>query len=108
MAMKPMRLHQGASPEVIAVVHEREGTFAVSAEGVRRKFRLAKFFFVTFSLRKGDVVCLVAEWDPSVPKRLHKRHLEAFLRGRDQFIAEMAASSAIPSGVIALDPMPSA
>lgn len=41
--------------------------------------------------RVGAVACMVAEWEPSLPKRLSAAELADYRRGRDAIFAEAAA-----------------
>jgi len=48
----------------------------------------------------GLVRSMVVEWEPEVPRRLSPEELEAYRRGRDSFIAEVAAKLGVSAAVL--------
>jgi hypothetical protein len=65
-----------------------------ASSGVSLTFRVGQRYICTLSAPKperGGVLAMTAEWSPHVPSRLTNSELRAYRRGRDAFIAELAA-----------------
>lgn len=50
--------------------------------------------------RVGAVACVVAEWEPGLPKRLSAAELADYRRGRDAIFAEAARRMGTPVVVV--------
>lgn len=45
----------------------------------------------------GDAACLVAEWSPTVPRRLSKKEMRQYRKGRDEAIMEVTRQTGAPT-----------
>ena len=66
---------------------------SAEAAALVRSFKVGSYrCTLTFpQFERGAVKCFVAEWSPSVPRRLSAKQMRQYRQGRDRAIAELVA-----------------
>jgi hypothetical protein len=60
---------------------------------LRTTFRVGRRYRCTLTIphiERGEALAMQTEWSPGIPKRLSKREIQDYRRGRDAALAEVA------------------
>ena len=70
---------------------------------ITRTFGVGKDYRVTLTIPKfkpGAVLCMSAEWEPRMPKKLSASEIRAYRRGRDAVLVEVAQITGVSIAVV--------